>query len=184
MSYTFPQKLWRSLSRNTDACFPAAWIMRTAPFCLSFPPYSSFIFGILGYSCSDYTITLFRFPVLVTHLAKSISISTSWKLAQFPYLFLCLPFISFPGPFLFFLSVPSWCAPISPVSIRRTGKELHEPIFILLPSSTSGSTSLFLSLHCQSFSALAIVPSCAFPSFPRVSHLLRVPVLTLHPTAR
>lgn len=125
-SYAFPQKLWRSLSRNIDAsaCFPAVWIMKTAPFCLSFPPTPASFLGSWVILVQDYAIALFRFPVLVTHLAKSIS--ASQKLTQFPYLFFCLPcFISFPGPFLFFLSVPSCCAAISPVSIRRTGKELH-----------------------------------------------------------
>lgn len=56
----------------------------------------------------------------------------------------------------------------SPVSIRRTGKELHESVFFLLPFSTSDSISMSLSLRSQSSPVLVMVPACAFPSVLRI----------------
>lgn len=163
-------------SIDASASFPAALSMKISPFYLAFIPptpapflgaclslvhdsqlhYSEFLYQSRS-PCSVY-ISIFMEACLVPFSFFSFS--------SYHSLFRSLDlFFKFFPPFW---SVPSCCAPTSPVSIRRTGKELHESVFFLLPFSTSDSVSMSLSLHSQSFPALVIVPACDSPSVPRI----------------
>lgn len=120
--------------------------------------YSEFLYQLhsLCSVCTSIFVEAYPVPSLFSLFPTTI-------LCFFPWTSLLFFSLSFPP----FWSVP-YCAPTSPLSIRRTGKELHESVFFLLPFSTSDSVSVSLSLHSQSFPALVIVPACAFPSVPRI----------------